>query len=203
MLEASAGVDAEGSDIAPELEARLRATGLDQNAIVNMLGMITDQRRATGVLPTDRTLVIERCSDETGDWRVILHSPYGRRVHEPWALAVAERIRQRWNIDPSVVASDDGIVARMPDTAGRIPGSELFTFDADSLRQLVTEALGGSALFAARFRECAARALLLPRRSPSRRSPLWQQRLRAGQLLEISQGHPDFPVLIEAAPECL
>ncbi|MEB2230954.1 ATP-dependent helicase [Xanthomonas campestris pv. campestris] len=192
-----------GTHIAPELKSRLESAGLDRNAINNLLSLASEQREATGVLPTDRTLVLERCRDETGDWRVILHSPYGRRVHDPWALAIAERIRQRWKVDPSVVASDDGIIARIPDTAGRVPGMELFIFDPQALRNTVTDAVAGSALFAARFRECAARALLLPRRMPGRRSPLWQQRLRAGQLLQIAQGHPDFPILIETARECL
>ena len=197
----TAGID--NSEIAPDMETRLLAAGLDRNAIANVLGLISEQREATGVLPTDRTLVIERCRDETGDWRVMLHSPYGRRVHDPWALAIAERIRQQWKTDPSVVASDDGIIVRMPDVTGRIPGAELFVFDPDSLGRSVVDAVEGSALFAARFRECAARSLLLPRRNPGRRSPLWQQRLRAGQLLEIAQNYPDFPILIETARECL
>lgn len=186
-----------------ELESRLEAAGLGRNAINNLFSLASEQREATGVLPTDRRLVLERCRDETGDWRVILHSPYGRRVHEPWALAIAERIRQRWKVDPSVVASDDGIIAQVPDSTGRVPGVELFIYDPQSLRKTVTDAVAGSALFAARFRECAARALFLPRRMPGRRSPLWQQRLRAGQLLQIAQDHPDFPILIETARECL
>lgn len=190
-------------DTVPPPETRLRAAGLDTNAVANMRALVDAQRAATGVLPTDRTLVVERCRDEAGDWRVILHSPYGRRVHDPWALAIAARVRRRFGVDPSVVASDDGIVARLPDTAGQVPGAELFLFDPDRLRNIVTEAVGGSALFAARFRECAARALLLPRRAPGHRSPLWQQRLRAGQLLEIVRDHPDFPILIETARECL
>ncbi|MEC5317692.1 ATP-dependent helicase [Brenneria populi subsp. brevivirga] len=199
----SAGRRDGGLDITAGLAARLEAAGLDPNAMRNLLRLAGEQREATGVLPTDRTLVLERCRDETGDWRVILHSPFGRRVHDPWALAIAERIRQRWKIDPSVVASDDGIIARIPDVAGRVPGAELFLCDPQTLRKTVTDAVAGSALFAARFRECAARALLLPRRMPGRRSPLWQQRLRAGQLLQIAQGYPDFPILIETARECL
>lgn len=186
----------------PGMQTQLQTIGLDENAIGNMLALLSGQRAATGVLPTDRTLIIERCHDELGDWRLILHSPYGRRVHEPWALAIAQRIRERWKIDPSVVSSDDGIVARLPDT-GRVPGAELFLFDPEKLRRTVTMAVAGSALFAARFRECAARALLLSRRTPGRRSPLWQQRLRAGQLLEIAQDYPEFPILIETARECL
>ncbi|GBQ87589.1 ATP-dependent helicase Lhr [Gluconacetobacter johannae DSM 13595] len=202
-LDAGTREETPDGDTLPRPEARLRAAGLDTNAIANMRALIDEQRAATGVLPTDRTLVVERCRDEAGDWRVILHSPYGRRVHDPWALAIAARVRRRFGIDPSVVASDDGIVARLPDTAGRVPGADLFTFDPDKLRGIVTEAVGGSALFAARFRECAARALLLPRRAPGHRSPLWQQRLRAGQLLEIVRDHPDFPILVETARECL
>lgn len=183
-------------------QTHLETIGLDKNAVSNMLALLSSQRAATGVLPTDRTLIIERCHDELGDWRLILHSPYGRRVHEPWALAIAGRIRERWKIDPAVVSSDDGIVARLPET-GRVPGAELFLFDPDKLRRTVGAAVGGSALFAARFRECAARALLLTRKTPGRRSPLWQQRLRAGQLLEIARDYPEFPVLIETARECL
>ncbi|MGM7972746.1 ATP-dependent helicase [Yersinia enterocolitica] len=186
----------------PGTQSRLEAIGLNGYAIGNMLALLSEQRAATGVLPTDRRLIIERCHDELGDWRLILHSPYGRRVHEPWALAIAQRIRERWKIDPAVVSSDDGIVARLPDT-GRVPGAELFLFEPDKLRHTVAIAVGGSALFAARFRECAARALLLSRRTPGRRSPLWQQRLRAGQLLEIARDYPEFPILIETARECL
>lgn len=185
------------------LRERLQACGLADNAITNIAGLLAEQREATGVLPTDRTLVLERCRDEAGDWRLMLHSPYGRRVHDPWALAVAARIRERWGVDPAVVASDDGIIARLPDAQGRLPGAELFLFEPERLRSDVTRAVGGSALFAARFRECAARALLLPRRTPGRRSPLWQQRLRAGELLAIAQGYPEFPILIETARECL
>ncbi|MDO6405665.1 ATP-dependent helicase [Pantoea phytobeneficialis] len=179
------------------------ADALDDHARHNIQTLIAEQRQATGVLPTDRTLLIERCRDETGDWRVILHSPYGQRVHAPWALAVAERITRIMGIDPAVVASDDGIVARFPDSDGRVPGAELFLFEPDELQRVVSQSVGQSALFAARFRECAARALLLPRRNPGKRSPLWQQRLRAGQLLEVARQFDDFPILIETARECL
>lgn len=182
---------------------RLRAAGLDANAAANLLGLLADQRAATQALPTDRVLVVERCRDELGDWRLMLHSPYGRRVHAPWALAVAERIRRRYRLDAAVVASDDGIVARVPEVDGQLPGAELFIFDPDGLERSVTDSVGSSALFAARFRECASRALLLPRRTPGRRSPLWQQRLRSGQLLEVAREYPDFPILLETARECL
>lgn len=186
-----------------EAAERAAAAGLDRRGVANLLGLLAEQRQATGVLPTDRTLVVERCRDESGDWRVMLHSPYGRRVHDPWALAIAARIGERWHVDPAVVASEDGIMVGLPDADGRLPGADLFLFDPADLQRIVTGAVGGSALFAARFRECASRALLLPRRTPGRRSPLWQQRLRAGQLLEIAQRYPEFPILIEAARECL
>ncbi|MCA1174965.1 MULTISPECIES: ATP-dependent helicase [unclassified Pantoea] len=184
-------------------EASLPGDSLDANARHNIKSLIAEQIQATGELPTDRNLLIERCRDETGDWRLILHSPYGQRVHAPWALAVAERIGRIMGIDPAVVASDDGIVARFPDSEGRVPGAELFLFEPDELQRVVTASVGHSALFAARFRECAARALLLPRRNPGKRSPLWQQRLRAGQLLEVARQFADFPILIETARECL
>lgn len=186
-----------------EAEKALSAVGLNENAVRNTLSLLAEQRESTGVLPTDQTLIIERCRDESGDWRVILHSPWGQRVHAPWALAIAERIRRQMGIDPSVVASDDGIIACFPDSEGRVPGVELFVFEPDLLQRIVTTSVGSSALFAARFRECASRALLLPRRNPGKRSPLWQQRLRAGQLLQVAREHDDFPILIETARECL
>ena len=200
---AAMDADAASGAIAPAHLQDLQRCGLQPNAIANIVGLLDEQRQATGVLPTDRRLVVERCRDESGDWRVMLHSPYGRRVHDPWALALAARIQDRWNVDPAVVASDDGIILRLPDSTGRLPGAELFLFDPERLRREVNQSVGGSALFAARFRECAARALLLPRRSPGRRSPLWQQRLRSAELLAIAQRYPEFPILIETARECL
>ncbi|HBA6994959.1 TPA: ATP-dependent helicase [Escherichia coli] len=175
----------------------------EENTIANIQGLIDEQRNATGIVPGSRHLVLERCGDEIGDWRIILHSPYGRRVHEPWALAIAGRIHALWGADASVVASDDGIVARIPDTDGKLPDAAIFLFEPEKLLQIVREAVGSSALFAARFRECAARALLMPGRTPGHRTPLWQQRLRASQLLEIAQGYPDFPVILETLRECL
>ncbi|MFC2802015.1 MAG: DEAD/DEAH box helicase [Peptidiphaga sp.] len=200
-----ADLDAAVADGDPDgrFAERLAASGLDGNAVSNLLALALQQCQATGALPTDRRLVVERVRDEAGDWRIILHSPHGRRVHEPWALIVAERIRRRWKVDPSVVAGDDGIVARVPDADGRVPGADAFEFDPADVRRLVGDAVSGSALFASRFRECAARALLLPKRNPGRRSPLWQQRLRAGQLLQVAGEHPGFPVLVETARECL
>jgi ATP-dependent Lhr-like helicase len=164
---------------------------------------LREQHSATGHLPTDRTLLVERFRDELGDWRLVLHSPYGQPVHAPWALAVGARLRERFGVDGAPTAADDGIVVRLPDTTDDPPGAELFVFEPDEIHDLVTEQVGGSALFASRFRECAARALLLPRRDPGRRAPLWQQRQRAAQLLDVARKFPDFPMLLETARECL
>ncbi|MGZ0711825.1 Lhr family ATP-dependent helicase (plasmid) [Coraliomargarita sp. W4R53] len=186
-----------------QAEQRLRDAGLDDNARDNLLAYLAEQREATGTLPTDRQLTVERGRDEVGDWRVILHSPYGMKVHAPWALAVNARIRERLGVDGSAVASDDGIIARIPDATTDPPGADLFIFDADELDQIVTEEVGGSALFASRFRECAARALLMPRLNPGKRSPLWQQRQRSAQLLEVARRYPTFPIILETLREVL
>ena len=183
--------------------ARLESAGLDENARESLISLLLEQKAATGAIPSDETLVLERCRDENGSWRFILHSPMGRRVHEPWAMAIRERIRRVATIEPQVFANDDGIAFQLPATVGRPPGAELVVFDAEELRRLVTSRIGGTALFAARFRECAARALLTPSSRPGRRTPLWLQRLRAGQLLEASRRFRNFPVAVEAARECL
>jgi ATP-dependent helicase Lhr and Lhr-like helicase len=192
-------------------ETRCAELGFNDFATENLWRLLDDQRTATTVVPTDATLLVERFRDELGDWRVILHSPYGLRVHGPLALAVGRRLRERYGIDEKPTASDDGIVVRLPDTfsesgsdsADKPPGAELFVFDADEIDPIVTAEVGGSALFASRFRECAARALLLPRRHPGRRSPLWHQRQRAAQLLDVARKYPDFPIVLEAVRECL
>lgn len=194
--------DLAGTDRA-KAEERLRESGLDDNAITNLLAYLAEQREATGSLPTDKTLTVERSRDEVGDWRIILHSPYGMQVHSPWALAVNARIRERLGVEGAAVASDDGIIARVPDAAAEPPGADLFVFEPDELEQIVTDEVGGSALFASRFRECAARALLLPRLNPNRRSPLWQQRQRSAQLLEVAKRHPAFPIILETLREVL
>jgi ATP-dependent Lhr-like helicase len=182
---------------------RLARTGLDGSARRNLQALLEEQLDATGVLPTDRTLVLERCRDEAGDWRLVLHSCFGRRVNAAWALAVGDRLRQQLGIDPQVMAADDGIVVLVPDTTGRLPGAEAFRFGPREIQRIVRDGVGQSALFAGRFRECAARALLLPRRNPGQRTPLWQQRQRAAQLLSVASAHPDFPILLETARECL
>ncbi|GAB3041909.1 hypothetical protein GCM10027052_24800 [Parafrigoribacterium mesophilum] len=188
-----------------EEDARARAAvgGLDDLAVNNLLAFVEDQRKATGHVPTDRTLVVERFRDELGDWRVVMHSPYGMRVHAPWALAIGARIREKYGTDGSAMASDDGVVLRIPDTDAEPPGADLFLFPSDELRDIVTEEVGGSALFASRFRECAARALLLPRYNPGRRSPLWQQRQRSAQLLAVAAKYPSFPIVLETVREVL
>lgn len=182
---------------------RLTDSGLDDWAAGNLLAYLTEQREATDVIPSDRSLVVERFHDELGDWRVVLHSPFGLPVHAPWALAVGARLQQRYGLDGSAMAADDGIVLRVPMMEDEPPGADLFLFDPEELDQIVTAEVGGSALFASRFRECAARALLLPRQNPAKRSPLWQQRQRSAQLLDVARKYPTFPIVLETVRECL
>ena len=186
-----------------EFDKRCASWGFDEYARDNLWGLLDEQRAATRVVPTDMTLLVERFRDELGDWRVVLHSPYGLQVHGPLALAVGRRLRERYGLDEKPTASDDGIVVRLPDTEEAPPGAELFVFEPDEIDPIVTAEVGESALFASRFRESAARALLLPRRHPGRRSPLWQQRQRAAQLLEVARKYPDFPIVLETIRECL
>ncbi|WP_432557424.1 ATP-dependent helicase [Granulicoccus sp. GXG6511] len=181
----------------------LAQRGLDARAADNLLRYLREQQEATGALPTDTTLVLERFRDDLGDWQLCLHSGLGTPVLSAWALAIGRNAREQHGIDVQATATNDGIVIRVPDTDGQPPGAELLTFDPDELVRLITEEVGGSALFASRFRECAARALLLPRRDPRARAPLWQQRMRAAQLLEVAAGHPDFPITLETMRECL
>ena len=184
-------------------EKRCAELGFADYAVDNLWQLIGDQRTATKIVPSDTTLLVERFRDELGDWRVVLHSPYGLKVHGPLALAVSRRLLERYGIDEKPTASDDGIVVRLPDTEDSPPGAELFVFAPDEIEPLVTGEVGGSALFASRFRECAARALLLPRRHPGKRSPLWHQRQRASQLLDVARRYPDFPIVLETVRECL
>ncbi|MEV8096063.1 ATP-dependent helicase [Kitasatospora sp. NPDC085879] len=203
--------------LAPERATeRLKAAGLDDWAAGNLLTYLAEQRAACGHLPDDRTIVVERFRDELGDWRIVVHSPFGAQVHAPWALALGARLREKHGLDPQVMHADDGIVLRLPDadlldfpSPDRAPadeapvGADATLFDSTEIEQLVTDQIGGSALFASRFRECAGRALLLPRRSPGRRTPLWQQRQRASQLLEVASEYGSFPIVLEAVRECL
>lgn len=189
--------------------ARVEKAGLDEWATDNLLTYLEEQREATGHVPDDRTIVIERFRDEIGDWRVAVHSPFGGQVHAPWALCVSARMRERFGVDVQAMHGDDGIVFRLPDLEfedGRGAGAELLELvrlDPDEVHDLVTSEIGGSALFAARFRECASRALLLPRRWPDRRQPLWQQRQRAAQLLEVASQYASFPIILETVRECV
>ncbi len=183
--------------------ARAREAGLDEWAASNLAAYVGEQADATNVVPSDRSLVVERCRDELGDWRLVVHSPYGTPVHAPWALAINARLRERYGVEASAVASDDGIVLRVPDTTGEAPSGEIVVFEPGEIEEIVTAEVGGSALFASRFRECAARALLLPRRDPGKRSPLWQQRQRSAQLLEVATKYPSFPIVLEAVREVL
>lgn len=175
---------------------------VDKHGRENILAYLEEQYQATGLLPDEKTLLLERFQDELGDWRIVLHSPFGRGVNAAWALAVSARVAERTGMDPQAVAGDDGIVLRLPEGEAE-PDASLFIFDADEISDIVSEQVGGSALFASRFRECAARALLLPRRNPGKRAPLWQQRQRAEQLLDVARKYPSFPIILETVRECL
>ena len=175
---------------------------LDPLAAENLVGYLEDEREAAGALPTDRRIVVERFRDELGDWRLVVLSPFGGRVHAPWAMAIEARLRERLGAEVASIWSDDGIAIRLPD--GNVEGVEDDLFpDPDSVEDMVVAAVGGSALFAARFRENAARALLLPRRRPGTRTPLWQQRQRAADLLAVASRYGSFPILVETYRECL
>lgn len=187
---------------------RLQRAGLDTWATDNLLAYLREQREATGYLPDDRTVVVERFRDELGDWRVVVHSPFGAPINGPWALALGARLRERWAATPQLASADDGIVIRLPDAVDAhgmqvLPTAEDMLLEPDEIEQLVTAEVGGSALFASRFRECAARSLLLPRRDPRRRTPLWQQRQRSAQLLAVASKYEQFPIVLETMRECL
>jgi ATP-dependent Lhr-like helicase len=175
---------------------------LDERAASNLLAFLREQEAATGVVPSDRTLVAERFRDEIGDWRLCVLSPYGGRVHAAWALALSARIRDTFGLEADAIWSDDGIIVHLPD-ADEPPGAELVLVDPEEAEDLVVAELGASALFGARFRENAARSLLIPRAYPGRRTPLWQQRLKAQSLLEVARRYPQFPVILETYRECL
>ena len=182
--------------------ARLAAAGCDARAAANLLRYLDDQRAATGALPDDRTIVFERFRDAVGDWRLCLHSFAGGRVHAAWGQAIRARLRQQLGVDVQVIHGDDGIVIRVPE-GEELPSLEAAFIDPEEIEDLVVAELGDSALFASRFRECAARALLLPKRRPGQRSPLWQQRQRAASLLQVARQFPSFPIVLETYRECL
>jgi ATP-dependent Lhr-like helicase len=194
-----------GADAA---RSRVEGVGLDSWAADNLLSYLHEQREAAGHVPDDRTVLVERFRDELGDWRMVVHSPFGAQVNGPWALAIGARLRERRGVEAQMASADDGIVLRLPDAldadgAEVAPTAEDVLFDPDEIDQLVIAEVGGSALFASRFRECAARSLLLPRRDPRRRTPLWQQRQRSAQLLAVAAKYEQFPVVLEAMRECL
>jgi ATP-dependent Lhr-like helicase len=175
---------------------------LDGRAAENLMRYLADQAAAAGAVPDDRTILIERCRDELGDWRICVLTPFGGRIHAPWSMAVVERARAETGLDAETMWTDDGFVVRFPETETP-PDPRLMLPPADELEALVLRQLGASALFAAKFREAAGRALLLPKRRPGGRSPLWQQRKRAADLLAVAARFGSFPMLLEAYRECL
>ncbi|MEA5121200.1 MAG: DEAD/DEAH box helicase [Propionibacterium sp.] len=201
MGELTGRLATEADRCAAELPGR---AGLDASAVTNLVQYVRDELAATGVVPDDRTIVVERFRDELGDWRVCVLSTLGSAVLTPLSLLLRHDLRLRYGAEPQVMCTNDGIVLRIPDTDAQPPGPEIVTgIDLATVHETVEREVGASALFSARFRECAARALLLPRRNPGRRSPLWQQRQRASQLLEVAREYPDFPITLEAMRECL
>ncbi|MDP9184045.1 MAG: DEAD/DEAH box helicase, partial [Actinomycetota bacterium] len=178
-----------------------RDLGLDERAARNLVSYVDEQAEAAAV-PDDRTIVVERFRDELGDWRVCVLTPWGSRVHAPWGLAIEARLNDRFGPGAQVMWTDDGIVLRLPEAVEAIEMETLF-FDPDEIAEAVVDVLPGTALFASVFREAAARALLLPRRRPGTRTPLWQQRQRSADLLAAASAHPDFPILLEATRECI
>ena len=176
--------------------------GLDPLAADNLLRYLDEQIEATGALPDDRTIVVERFRDEIGDWRVCILSPFGARVHAPWAMALQGRLADEWGLEVELMWSDDGIAMRLPEAVDDLPIEQLLV-DPEDIDELVMAQLPNTAMFASRFREASARALLLPRRRPDRRTPLWMQRQRAADLLKVAARYPDFPLLLETTRECL
>ncbi len=186
----------------PQALERAAAAGLDAWAATNLVDYLDEQRRATGHLPDDRTIVVERFRDELGDWRLCVHSPFGAQVNGPWAMALAARLRASMGIEVQSMHSDDGIVLRLPE-ADEAPDASVVLLEPEDVDRAVQDEVGGSALFASRFRECASRALLLPRRSPGRRTPLWQQRQRSAALLQVASQFGSFPIVLETMREVL
>ena len=175
---------------------------LERRAAQNLVAYLREQQAATRVVPSDETIVIERFRDEIGDWRLCVLSPWGGRVHAAWGLALSARIRDEYDMEADAIWSDDGIVVHLPD-ADEAPPADLVLLEPDEIEDLVVRELGGSALFGARFRENAARSLLIPRAYPGKRTPLWQQRLKSQSLLEVAKDFPRFPVILETYRECL
>jgi ATP-dependent helicase Lhr and Lhr-like helicase len=176
--------------------------GLDGRAARNLVGYLAEQREATGALPTDRDVVVERFRDELGDWRVCILTPFGARVHAPWALALRGLVSEQVGYEVQVVWSDDGIVLTVAD-GDEPPDVEVLVPDPEEVEERLIAELARSPLFASQFRENAARALLLPRRRPGQRTPLFAQRLRAQKLMAIAMEFPSFPIVMETYRACL
>jgi len=191
-----------GMPPAAAIERLVRHHDLDAQAAENLLRYLADQMTAAGVVPDDRTVLIERCRDEMGDWRVCVLSPFGSRIHAPWAMAVVERVRAETGLDVETMWTDDGFVVRFPET-DEPPDPRLMVPASEEVEALVLNQLGGTAMFAAKFREAAGRALLLPKRRPGGRSPLWQLRKRSADLLAVASRFGSFPIVLETYRECL
>src|SRR6201992_557232 len=179
-----------------------REYDLDRRAAANLIEFLAEQQEATRVIPSDRAIVVERFRDEIGDWRLCVLSPFGGRVHAAWSLALSARIRDEFGLESDPIYSDERIIVHLPD-AEEPPGADLVLLEPDEIEDLVVAELGSSALFGARFRENAGRALLIPRARPGKRTPLWQQRLKAQSLLEVAKKYGEFPVILETYRECL
>jgi ATP-dependent Lhr-like helicase len=180
----------------------VREHDLDVQAAESLLQFLTDQQNATTAVPDDRTVVVERIRDELGDWRVCVLTPFGNRIHTPWAMAAAAQIAAAGGPLVESMSTDDGFVLRFPDSDAP-PDPVLLLPKSGRAQDLVVRQLSSTALFAAKFREASARALLLPRRRAQIRAPLWQQRKRAADLLAVASRYPDFPMILEAHRECL
>jgi ATP-dependent Lhr-like helicase len=188
--------------VASDAKTLAKDYDLDRRAAENLLAYLREQQAATRVVPSDESIVVEKFRDEIGDWRLCVLSPFGGRVHAAWGLALAAKIRGQLDLEADSIWSDDGIVIHLPD-ADEVPSADLVLLEADEVEDLVVAELGGSALFGARFRENAARSLLLPRAYPGKRTPLWQQRLKSQSLLAVAKDFPRFPVILETYRECL
>jgi ATP-dependent Lhr-like helicase len=188
--------------VGQESETLQREYDLDRRAANNLIEFLAEQERATRVVPSDRAIVVERFRDEIGDWRLCVLSPFGGRVHAAWSIALSARIRDELGLEADAIYSDDGIIVHLPD-AEEPPGADLVMLEPDEIEDLIVAELGGSALFGARFRENAGRALLIPRARPGKRTPLWQQRLKSQSLLEVAKQYGEFPIVLETYRECL
>src|SRR4051812_20679564 len=191
-----------GLDDEAAVKRLIEEHSLDARAAENLLTYLREQEAATGAIPSDKTVVVERFRDEIGDWRLCILTPFGGRVHAPWSLALAARLRESLGLEVNAIWSDDGIALHLPDADGPPPIDDVLV-DPAEVEELVVTELAGTALFGARFRENAARALPIPRRPPGQRTPLWQQRLKAQGLLQVARRYSDFPVILETYRECL